>query len=110
MQTVRCDFSRGHAPHLLHQSGIPAARGGKLAWKNSSLFVQAMPVDGVDSEQHRNAEPCGKRDGLHFSGVVSQHVQKRPRALSRPVQRFLPRYHAVGNLHHLRGFLFQRHA
>ena len=68
-----------------------------------------MPVDGVNAEQHGDAQPAMERRLLHLARVVAQNVQERPRTEFRPAQRFLASDDGVGNLHHLGGFFFQCH-
>ena len=68
-----------------------------------------MPVDGVNAEQHGDAQTAMERRLLHLARVVAQNVQERTRTELRPAQRFLASDDGVGNLHHLGGFFFQCH-
>ena len=68
-----------------------------------------MPVDGVNAEQHGDAQTAIERRLLHLARVVAQNVQERACAELRPAQRFLAPDDGVGNLHHLGGFFFQCH-
>ena len=68
-----------------------------------------MPVDGVNAEQHGDAQTAMERRLLHLARVVAQNVQERACAELCPAQRFLAPDDGVGNLYHLGGFFFQCH-
>ena len=66
-------------------------------------------MNGVDAEEHRDAQPGAHRLLLHLPRVVAQHVQERACAQPRPAQRLLAPDVRIGHLHHLRDLLLERH-
>ena len=75
------------------------------------MIVQAMAVDRIDAEDHRNAQTrLLHRRLLNLSRVVAQYMQKRARAQLCPAQGLLAPDKRIGHLHHLRSLLLQRHA
>ena len=110
VQTVGSHLAGGDAAHFLHDVGVPGAGGGQLGGEDGGLVLQAVAVDGVDAEDHRDAQAAVLHGGaLHLAGVVAQHMQEGARAQSGPAQALLAAHDGVGDLHHLRDLFLQRH-
>ena len=110
VQAVGGDLARRHASHLLHQRGIPRAGDGQLRREDRGALVEAVAVDRIDAEEHRDAQPRAHRLALHLARVVAQHMQKRACAQPCPAQRLPPADDCIRHLHHLRRLFLERHA
>ena len=111
VQAVGGHLARRHLTHRIGYIGIKGAGRCQLRREDGRVIVEAMAVNRVNAENHRNAQPGFLHRGLlNLARVVAQHMQERARAQARPAQRLLAPHDCIGHLNHLRGLLLQRHA